>query len=113
MGVADDVPEPLSGTDWLPPPALSVKVSAAVRLPVSTGESATMTVQLAVGASTKLVPMQDPPGTITKSSGFVPVKETSETFSGPVPLLAMVTVCGALVVKVCWLVNPRPAAGVR
>ena len=113
LGGAAGEPEPASISVCGLPAASSATLRLAMRMPVPVGMKATASVQLAVGASAKGVLVHEPPAVTTKSLGSVPVKDTPETFRGPVPLLAMVTNCAALVVPVCWLVKPSPAAGVR
>lgn len=85
---------PLSGTLCDPPPALSVTVTAALRLPVAVGVNVTVIVQLF------FAPTDDPQLLVwAKSDAFVPVTASEVMVIALPPLTSvMVIVCDALVV---------------
>jgi hypothetical protein len=93
------IPVPLSATVCGLLAALSVMVTAPVRVPVAAGVKVTPKVQKAAGATEAgqllLVTRKSPPATM-----LVMVKVA-------VPVLVKVTVCALLVVPTCWLPKVR------
>ncbi len=94
---------PLRATVWLLAvlPALSLMVNVALRAPAAVGPKVTEIEQV---PDTAMLPVQVL-AEIAKSSGLVPVMETPEIVSAPVPPLVSVTVCAELVVPTLWLLN--------
>ena len=84
---------PLRATVWLLAvlPALSLMVNVALRAPAAVGPKVTEIEQV---PETAMLPVQVL-AEMAKSSGLVPVMETPEIVSAPVPPLVSVTVCAA------------------
>ena len=81
-----EMPVPERLTDWGLPAALSVRASAAERLPAAEGVKVTLMVQLAPAASAM--------GQLlvwAKSPALVPKTATLEMFKGALPVLERVT----------------------
>ena len=93
LKVTGAAPLPVSDTDCVPLPALSVSVREAVREPIARGVNVTLIVQLAEGAK---VPAHV--AVSAKLVGFVPVSAIFFTSNGTVPVFFSVTFCAELVV---------------
>src|SRR5437660_1704103 len=108
---AGTTPVPLRATACGLLAALSVIERLAARAPPAVGRKATLTEQLAPGATLTQVLVW------VKSAGLVPASATALTVSAPLPVLETATVCVALVVPVSCdgyvrLVAPSPTTGV-
>ncbi len=106
------VPVPERPRDWGLPPALSVMLTEAERLPLVVGSKVTLIVQLPP-AATELPQVL----VSAKSPGLAPASAMLETLSAAVPLLVRVAVSVPLVVLTASLpkarlVGERPAATV-
>jgi len=86
------IPVPVRLTLCRPPAALSVKLTAAVRVPLARGLKVTLTVQLAPAAT--LVPQLL---VWAKSPEFVPATAIPVMLKAALPVLWIVTGCGGLV----------------
>jgi hypothetical protein len=87
------VAEPETEKDCVPPGALSVRVTVALRVPAACGANVTFTAHVAftaTGLPTQVLVCE-------KSPGFGPAKATPVTLSGPVPVLVTVIACGPAV----------------
>lgn len=104
-------PVPVSPTDCGLPLALSVKVTAAVRVPLAVGENVMPTEHDALAARLP-APTTQVSFEMAKSPGFAPVNAIDENVTGLLPLFVTVTACAALVVPVLcdWKVR---ALGLR
>ena len=101
-GVAGWAPVPLTATVWGLPLALSVTLTAALRVPVAVGVNFTPIVQLAP-AATPLAQVF----VCEKSPAFVPVSPMLVTFSAAVPVSVSVTLWAALVEPIFCELNVR------
>src|SRR3989442_9011277 len=98
------VPVPVNVTVCGLPSALSVILTAANRAPVAVGVKVSLITQLPLG--TTIAPfVHVVPAAMAKSPGFAPPRATVVMLKVPVPLLATVTLCAALVVLTRWLPN--------
>ena len=105
-------PEPLRLMECGLPVALSVMVTAAVRVPVAEGVNITLMVQLPLLAATELPQLL----LCAKSPLFVPVTPMFVTLNAALPVFVSVTDCDPLVVFKVWLAKvrlelERPTAG--
>ena len=89
------VPVPLKLAVCRLPLALSVKLSEALRLPVTDGVNVTLTVQVLLGVIVAPVQVS---ALLAKSLAFVPLIVTVEMVRLALPVLVSVTVCDGLVV---------------
>ena len=87
MLTAGAVPVPVRLTVWGLPVALSVRVTAALRVPLAAGVKVTLIVQLAP-AATELPQLL----VCAKSLGFAPVSARLEMLKAELPVLFSVTV---------------------
>src|SRR5947209_3330431 len=83
------------------PASLSVMVTAPVRAPVAVGVNVTVMAQFAPAAS-------DAPQVVVRAKS--PVAAMPVMVRAALPVLETVTVCAALAVATCWLLNATLAA---
>jgi hypothetical protein len=88
------VPVPVRLTDWVAGLALSVIVTAPVRVPAAVGLKVTLSVQLALAARL------EPQVLVWEKS---PLAVMLEIVRAPLPLFVSVIVSGGLVVPTTWL----------
>src|SRR5262245_50594065 len=89
-------PVPVRGTARGLPPASSLTVIPALRVPFTMGENVTLIAQLAPAAS--VLGLRGQVSASAKSLAFTPLRATVVIVSGAVPLFVSVIVCAALVV---------------
>lgn len=92
-------PPPRSGTTCGLPAASSVMVSVPVRVPVAVGVKVTLISQLAPAAT-------EAPQVLVSAKS--PLTATLLMVNGALPVFVRVTVCGALVMPMPWLLKLRP-----
>jgi hypothetical protein len=104
-GVLTPVPARFTACGLLP--ALSLKESVAVRLPIAAGVKVTLMAQVLPGATRAPVQVST---LLPKSPAFAPVSPTLVMVRLAVPLLVTVSVCAALVAATTRLPKSRLAA---
>jgi hypothetical protein len=102
-------PVPLSATVCGLPVALSAMLSVATSSPVAAGVKVTPIVQLALAAKVPVGLHAFVPLASAKLLLLVPVIEKLVKVTEPVPVLATVTLCAALVVPTVWLAKVKDA----